>query len=111
MPANIGVCPITIPVSGEVQAHRFVGTDNALAGAGANTVGVSASYGKDEDTTVDTLGLISVEAGGVVTAGGLVKSDASGRAIDQGGTGVATARALDSAAAAGEYVRCILIPN
>lgn len=107
---NFGVCPITIPASGVVNAHRFVGTNNAQAGAAANTLGVAAYYGSDEDTTIDTLGVVSVEAGAAVTAGGLVESDASGRAINKA-AGVAVARALDAAAAAGELIRCVLIPN
>lgn len=107
---NYGVCPITRLLVGEVPAHRFVGTDNALAGAGANTLGVCKHYGLDEDTAVDTLGVVAVEAGAAVTEGVLVESDADGRAIDKT-TGAAVARALESATVAGEFVLCQLIPN
>ncbi len=109
-PANISVLPVTVVAVGEVFAHRFIGVDRALAGAGANTNGVVASYGNSEPVTIDVLGLVSVEAGGVVTAGSLVESDATGRAIDRT-TGAIVARSLDSATAAGEFVRCVLIAN
>ena len=109
-PANISVLPATIPVVGEVQPHRFLGVNRAQAGAGANTYGVTAAYGNDEPTTIDMLGVVSVETGGPVTADGLVESDASGRAINRT-TGAIAARSLDSAAAAGEFVRCVLIAN
>lgn len=107
---NLGVCPITVALVGTVPAHRFVGTDKALAGAGANTIGVSKNNGTDEDTAVDTLGVVPVETGAAVTEGGLVESDASGRAINKA-AGVGAARALEGATAAGEFVLCQLIPN
>lgn len=101
---------LSMAISGEVQAHRFVGTDNAVCGAGENSLGVTDTYGKDEVTAVTVLGAMPVETGAAVTAGGLVESDASGRAIDNS-TGTAVARALQSATAAGQFVQCILIPN
>lgn len=107
---NMGVCPITIAVVGTVPAHRFVGTDKALAGAGANTLGVSKNDGTDEDTAVDLLGVVAIESGAAVTEGGLVESDASGRAINKS-AGVGAARALEGATAAGQFVLCQLIPN
>lgn len=108
--ANIGVCPITIVVVGAVLSHRFVGTTFAQAGAGANTLGVAAYDGTNEPTTIDTLGVVAVEAGAAVAAGALIESDASGRGITRA-TGAIVARALDAAAAAGELIRCVLIPN
>lgn len=107
---NYGVCAITMALSGTVPAHRFVGTDKALAGAAANTLGVSQNEGTDEDTAVDTLGVVPVETGAAVTEGGLVEADASGRAINKT-AGVAVARALEGSTAAGEFVLCQLIPN
>jgi hypothetical protein len=109
-PANISVLPITLDVVGEVLAQRFVGVDLAQAGAGDNTYGVAAASGTDEPTTVDVLGVVSIESGAAVTANGLVESDASGRAIDRT-AGAISARAIDGAAGAGEFIRCVLISN
>lgn len=107
---NMGVCPITLVVVGAVLAHRFVGVDLAAAGAGDNVFGVAAYDGTDEATTVDTLGVVTVEAGAAVTAGALLESDASARAITND-TGAVVARAIDAATAAGDLIRCVLIPN
>lgn len=107
---NLGVCPITIAVSGAVLSHRFVGTDKAQAGAAANTLGVAAYDGTDEPTTVDTLGVVSVEAGAAIAAGALIETDASGRGITRT-AGPIVARALEAATQAGDLIQCVLIPN
>ncbi len=107
---NFSVCQISMLIVGAVVSHRFIGTDLAQAGAAANTLGVAAYDGTNEDTTVDTLGVVSVEAGAAVSAGDLIETDASGRGITRT-AGPIVARALDDAAAAGDLIRCILIPN
>lgn len=110
-PINQGVCPITINASGAIVSHRFVGTNSAQAGAAANTLGVAGYDGADGDaTTIDTLGVVSVEAGAAVAIGDLIETDASGRGITRT-AGPIVARSLDAAAAAGDFVRCVLIPN
>ncbi len=101
---------LTRTLVGEVPAFRFVGTDNALAGDGANTIGVASHYGLDEDTAVYTLGAVPVETGGPVTEGALVQSDGDGCAIDKA-AGAGVARALDGASNAGQFILCQLIPN
>lgn len=107
---SIPVLTLTRTLNGEVPPHRFVGTDDALAGAGDNTLGVNQHYALDEDSAVDAMGAVPIETGGVVTAGGEVESDADGRAIDRT-AGAVTARALNGATAAGQFVQCILIAN
>lgn len=105
------VLTLTRTLASTAKAHRFIGTDNAVAGAGANTIGVSQMPGASgEDTAVDMLGAVAIETGAAVTAGGLVQSDALGRAINKG-AGVGTARALEGATAEGEFILCQLIPN
>ncbi len=44
-----------------------------------------------------------VETGGAFSAGGSLKTDANGKAIAQGGSGVIVATALEGAGAAGEF--------
>ena len=107
---NLGVCPITLVVVGAVLSHRFVGTDFAQAGAAENVLGVAAYDGTDEATTIDTLGVVSVEAGAAVAAGALIETDASGRGITRT-AGPIVARALEAAGAAGDLIQCVLIPN
>lgn len=107
---NMSVCSFTILAVGAVLAHRFVDVTGAPAGADANTLGVAAYDGTDVDTTVDTLGIVSVEAGAAVAAGAEISSDATGRAVTKV-AGPVVARALDAAAGVGELIRCVLIPN
>ncbi|TNC80705.1 MAG: DUF2190 domain-containing protein [Oleiphilus sp.] len=108
---HIPVCPITVTANGVLIANRFVGADKAQAGAGANTLGVAMHPAEDgDDATIETLGVVSVETGASVTIDSLVESDASGRAVDQS-AGEAVGRALDGSAAAGEFVRVLLIRN
>ena len=110
-PVNQGVCPITINASGAIVSYRFVGTDSAQAGAAANTLGVAAYDAADgDDTTIDPLGVVSVEAGAAVAVGDLIETDASARGITRT-AGPIVARSLDAAAAAGDLIRCVLIPN
>lgn len=104
------VLPLTRAISGEVPAYRFVGVDNALAGAGDNTIGVSQFYANDEDSAVTIIGAMPVESGAAIAAGDLIESDATGRAITRT-TGAIVARALQPATAAGEFVLCLLIAN
>ncbi len=107
---NLGVGPVPVEISGEIQPHRFVGVNNAQAGAGMNTRGVSQTYAKDEAVAVDILGVVPVEAGAAVTEGALVETDAQGRAIDQS-AGAVVARAVEGSTGAGQFVLCQLIPN
>ena len=106
---NVSICPITILCLGAVSAMHFVNAAGATAGVGENTIGVAAQTGQDESITVDHLGFITVEAGGVVTANNPVASDATGRAVNHT-SGAIVGRALDSGIA-GERVRVALIPN
>jgi hypothetical protein len=110
-PVHVPVLPITITATGALVPYRFVGHDGAQAGAGENTLGVSTHVAAiGDDVTVEVSGLISIETGAAVTAGSLVEADVTGRAIDND-AGVAVARALDGSDGAGEFVRCILLPN
>lgn len=108
---HVPVCPITITAASALVPNRFVGTDRAQAGAAANTLGVATHEAlTGDDTTIETSGVISVETGASVTEGALVETDASGRAVDQS-AGPIVGRALDGSAAAGEFVRVLLIRN
>jgi len=108
---NMGVCPITLNASGAVVPLRFVTALGAQTGVGANAIGVAAQPAANaEPFTADVLGVVSVEVGAAVTAGGLAQSDASGRAIDRV-AGAILGRFLDGATAAGQLARLALIPN
>lgn len=109
--ANISILALTILATGAITALRFVTAAGAQTGAGGNALGVAAMDAvSGDDFTIDAAGLVTVEAGAAVTAGGLVESDALGRAINKA-SGVAVGRSLDAATAAGDRIRVMLIPN
>ncbi len=101
---------LTLTVTGNIPAQRFVSPLNALPAAGGNTAGVTQNHGVDEPTAVSALGAVYVESGGLVTAGAAVETDADGCAIDHT-TGAIVGRALSSADQAGLPVLVNLIPN
>lgn len=94
-----------------VREARFVSKQGAETVANALVHGVSVTDATEigDDFSADVLGVSIVTAGGAVAADALVSSDAEGRAVS-GGTKPA-ARALTAAAAAGEKIQVLLIPN
>lgn len=93
-----------------VSEFRFVGFDGELTGLNGLARGVAITpAAAGEDYALDALGETVVEAGAAFAAGALLSSDANARAVS-GGTKPA-ARALEAATAAGQRVRCLLLPN
>lgn len=113
MKSNIALLALTAVATGAVTAARFVTPAGAQAGAAANTLGVArtdAAIG--QAFPVDVLGTAVVEAGAAIAAGAAVQTDAQGRAITRdAGPTVARLAPGSSAAAAGDLVEVILIPN
>ena len=103
----------SITASGAIGEYRFVTPACAQAGAGVNTLGVARmAAASGEVIPVDILGTTLVETGAALTAGGLLQTDASARAIDKA-AGVSVARLLpgQAATAAGQFVEVLLLPN
>ncbi|MDR1311108.1 MAG: DUF2190 family protein [Burkholderiaceae bacterium] len=91
----------------ELGVFCFVGFDGALCAAGAKALGVSdttASAG--EQATVNTHGIMLVEAGGAIAIGAEVETGAGGRAVVLD-DGVSNGIALDASSAAGDVIRII----
>lgn len=108
----IALLTLTVGLTAEVAACRFVTPLGAQAGAGANTLGVARTQGVIGDPVpVDVLGTTIVEAGAAFTAGSTLKADADGKAIAWAVSGARVAVALQSATAPGERVEVLLIPN
>lgn len=110
---SISILTLTRVAAGVIAAHRFVTPANAQAGADANALGVSrtAAAAAGDSLPVDVLGTAIVEAGAAVAAGATVKSNANGQAITWVTAGAKLGIALDAAAAAGELIEVLLIPN
>ena len=110
---SLPLLSLPVTASGAIAASRFVTPAGAQAGAGVNTLGVSRFDALDTETlTVDVIGTAIIETGGAIAAGGLIESDAAGKAIAKA-AGVAAARALpgQSAAGAGEFIEALLLAN
>lgn len=109
---SIPVLSLPVTAAGTIAANRFVTAARAQAGADANTLGVSRTAAVASDQlTVDVLGTATVEAGAAVAAGATIKSDSSGRAITWATSGAKVAIALEAAAASGQLIEVLLIPN
>ncbi|PWR23361.1 capsid cement protein [Zavarzinia compransoris] len=108
---SIPVLTLTIKATAALTKQRFVTLAGAVPAAGAAVAGVARTAAAiGDDVAVDVLGTAVIEAGAAVAAGAAIESDASGRAITAT-TGVQVARTRTAAAAAGEALEIILIPN
>lgn len=108
------VLTTTVVAVEELTARRLVGiTAKPFKGTGTE-LGVAEVSGKKGDSVpINVLGIMAVEAGAVISAGELLKSDGEGRvipeaALDKGALPASTVGvALDSATAAGEIIRMV----
>ncbi len=113
MSQKIPVLILTVSALGAVSAHRFVGFDGAqVSASGGKSLGVSTFDATDgQDLALDVVGTTVVEAAGAIAVGADVVSDANGLAITNPGVGgeIVAAKALDSAAGAGEFIEVLLV--
>jgi hypothetical protein len=108
---SIPILTLPLTASATVRTERFVTYAGAECGAGVASAGVSAEAGVSGDVIpVVRIGTAVVAAGAAVTAGGLVETDAQGRAINRS-AGVAVGRALQAATVAGQRIEVLLLPN
>ena len=89
----------------DLSRFRLVGLNGGVCAAGAKALGpCEATTSAGEQAPVNMTGALLVEAGGPITAGAEVESDATGRAIAKT-TGVSNGWAMDAAAVAGDVIR------
>lgn len=97
----------SITATADLTRLRLVGLDGGVAAAGAKALGpaeVDADAG--EQAAVNVLGVLLVEAGGVIAAGAEVEVGADGKAITLA-AGISNGYALDAAAADGDVIRIV----
>jgi hypothetical protein len=88
--------------------HRFVDFDGTYPSANAKPLGVTQIQADlDEQATVDLSGSLLVEAGGAISQGAAVATDASGKALTHS-SGVIAGYAIDAAAADGDIIRVLV---
>jgi len=108
---SIEILSLPVVATGAITSRRFVTVAGAQAAAGGNALGVARSDAAiGEACPVDVMGTAVVEAGAAVAAGAAVEADASARAITNA-AGVKLGRALEAAAAAGDFIEVLLIAN
>lgn len=97
----------TVLATSALARFRFANFAGATAAAADATLGVPVTnFDIGEQASVATHGEMLVEAGAAVAVGAQVQSDATGRAITLA-AGVASGRARDAAAAAGDFIRVL----
>ncbi len=101
----------TIRAAAALVGRRFVTLQGNKPAAGASALGVLCTNAVNGDYVgVDILGTAPVEVAAAITEGGLVQTDADGRAIPYA-AGVILGRALGGATAAGEFIEVLLLPS
>ncbi|WP_170433058.1 capsid cement protein [Ruegeria arenilitoris] len=106
--SSISVLSISVTLTGNVSAHRFVTVNGTQSGDGEAALGVSHN---DEVTgravAVDIIGVRDMIAGAPIAKGAEVQSDANGQPITKA-AGVATGLALTAAANPGDVVKILV---
>lgn len=98
-------CTVTLTATEAITAKRFVTTQGAHTAAKA-AVGVALFSTDSGDYISVGCGPIEVvESGGAISADGPVKSDADGKAVATGGSGITIGYAIDAATDTGQYIR------
>lgn len=113
MSQKTALLSLAVLATGVILAERFIGPSGATATAGANAYGVATTNAAIGDmVTTDVLGTTIVTAGAPIAAGALVEVGTAGKAITKAsGTAVARMAPGASAAADGDRVEVILLPN
>jgi hypothetical protein len=94
MQGSYSVLALTVQATATLAANRFIEAD-----------------GTGDQMTVDCLGTAIVEAGGAIAAKGACKVDAAGKVLAHDSTNKIVAMALTAAAADGDLIHVLLIPN
>ena len=110
---NISLLALTVLATVAVESRRFVTGSGAYATAAGNTLGVSRSAAAiGERFPADIAGTAVVEAGGAIAADAAIEVGADGKAVTaSAGAVVARAAPGASAAADGDFLEVVLIPN
>ncbi|MDN5925043.1 MAG: DUF2190 domain-containing protein [Xanthomonadales bacterium] len=111
MSQKISILTLSFVASAALEAERFVTAAGAYATSAGNAGGVSATEAASGVLfAADVLGTAVVTAGAAVAKHAYVQVGTDGKAITQA-AGIAVAQALEAAAADGDSIEVLLIPN
>jgi hypothetical protein len=109
---SIPLLTLGVVLTGTVAQFGPVTAAGAPATAAGNAVGFSRVAGvSGERVPVDALGTAIAVAGAAIAAGALVEVHTTVSQVVTKSAGVAIGRALTAAAAAGDQIEVLLIPN
>lgn len=109
---NFAVLTIGVFAAGAMAQNRAVTMAGVVAAPGAAAIGFSntAATAAGERVPVTALGTALATAGGAIALGAAVEVGAAGKVVTKT-TGVAIGRAITAAAADGEQIEVLVIPN
>lgn len=111
MTQKISLLTLSIAAAVVLTAERFATGTGAVATAGGRAFGVTQTAGAIGDVVaVDVMGTAVVTAGAAIAKDAAVEVGTAGKAVTKS-TGVTVARALQAAAADGDRIEVMLIPN
>ena len=111
MTQKISLLTLSIRAAAALAAERFITTAGAYPSAGGNADGVTTTTAAaGELVATDVAGTAVVVAGGAIAKDAYVQVGATGKAVTRT-TGAAVAKALQAAAADGDRIEVLLIPN
>lgn len=110
--SNVSILTINRTLSGTVAQYGPVTAAGAPASAAGNAVGFAQVGGASADVVpVTVLGTTKAIAGAAITAGALVEVHSTVSKVVTKSAGVAIGRALTAAAADGDEIEVLIIPN
>lgn len=111
MTQKFSILTLSLAATAAITAERFITAAGAHPSSGGNATGVSVtSAAIGEVFAADATGTSIVTAGAPITKGAYVQVGTAGKAITQT-TGIAVGQALQAAAADGDRIEILLIPN
>lgn len=111
MSSKISILTLSFLATAALTAERFITAGGAVATAAGRAVGVACTSAAIGDrVATDVLGTTVVVAGGAIALDAAIEVGAAGKAVTKS-AGVTVARALQAAAADGDRIQVLLIPN
>jgi hypothetical protein len=103
------VLAISVTATEDLTAHRFVGFSGGICDFDAKSLGVAdMNWLSGDKVPVTVIGVMPVEAGEPIELGAEVASDGNGKAVTATSDTKVNGYALDSATAAGDFIRVLL---
>ena len=97
----------SVLASADLPKQRFISFNGAVSGAGEKAYGIcDVETESGQYAPVATIGILLVEAGGTITVGSEITSDANGKAVTLGDNQKSNGYALDDGAE-GDVIRII----